>query len=182
MSNRESITLGELQGKLDLLEIKCHRCERRGRADTRRNGFDASVASHSLDSGAGDPIRHAQRSGASLSGAAQQMFHGAILPKECVVPKEKGRRDMWQLGIPHPKLQGGEMTPHSRTRIHSASGKHKPSLWTILLAKRKKGRRVAIGVPLARERGKCSSDYLDGGAFGLGDACPAPGMPKVWFG
>ena len=27
-----------------------------------------------------------------------------------------------------------------------------------------------------------SGDYLDGGAVGLGDACPAPGMPKVWFG
>ena len=25
MSSRGSITLGELQGKLDLLEIKCHR-------------------------------------------------------------------------------------------------------------------------------------------------------------
>jgi len=31
MSSRGSITLGELQGKLlDLLEIKCHRCERHG--------------------------------------------------------------------------------------------------------------------------------------------------------
>src|ERR1051325_10968144 len=31
VSNRGSIALGELQGKLDLLEIKCHRCERHGR-------------------------------------------------------------------------------------------------------------------------------------------------------
>jgi hypothetical protein len=36
MSNRGSITLGELQGKLDLLEIKCHRCERRGRVNLAR--------------------------------------------------------------------------------------------------------------------------------------------------
>jgi len=31
MSSRGSITLGELVGKLDLLEIKFHRCERHGR-------------------------------------------------------------------------------------------------------------------------------------------------------
>jgi hypothetical protein len=31
VSNRGSITLGELVGKLDLLEIKCHRCDRHGR-------------------------------------------------------------------------------------------------------------------------------------------------------
>jgi hypothetical protein len=31
MSSRGSITLGELEGKLTLLEIACHRCERRGR-------------------------------------------------------------------------------------------------------------------------------------------------------
>jgi hypothetical protein len=30
MRNRGSITLGELQAKLDLLDIACHRCERRG--------------------------------------------------------------------------------------------------------------------------------------------------------
>ena len=36
MSNRGSITLGELQGKLDLLDIACHRCERRGRISLAR--------------------------------------------------------------------------------------------------------------------------------------------------
>jgi hypothetical protein len=36
MSNRGSITLGELVGKLDLLEIKCHRCERHGRVSLAR--------------------------------------------------------------------------------------------------------------------------------------------------
>jgi hypothetical protein len=36
MSNRGSITLGELQGKLDLLEIRCHRCERRGQVNLAR--------------------------------------------------------------------------------------------------------------------------------------------------
>ena len=36
MSNRGSITLSELQGKLDLLEIKCHRCERHGRVSLAR--------------------------------------------------------------------------------------------------------------------------------------------------
>jgi len=36
MSNRGSITLGELQGKLDLLEVACHRCERWGRVSLGR--------------------------------------------------------------------------------------------------------------------------------------------------
>jgi hypothetical protein len=31
MSNRGSITLGELQGKLTMLDVACRRCERRGR-------------------------------------------------------------------------------------------------------------------------------------------------------
>ena len=29
MSSRGSITLGELEGKLTMLEVNCHRCERR---------------------------------------------------------------------------------------------------------------------------------------------------------
>lgn len=36
MNTRGSIFLGELQGKLDLLEIKCHRCERHGRISLAR--------------------------------------------------------------------------------------------------------------------------------------------------
>jgi hypothetical protein len=36
MSNRGSITLGELQGKLTMLEIKCHRCDRHGRVSVER--------------------------------------------------------------------------------------------------------------------------------------------------
>jgi len=36
MSNRGSIMLRELQGKLDLLELACHRCERRGRVSVAR--------------------------------------------------------------------------------------------------------------------------------------------------
>ena len=36
MSNRGSITLGELQGKLTMLEVNCHRCERRGRVSLAR--------------------------------------------------------------------------------------------------------------------------------------------------
>ena len=36
MSARGSITLGELQGKLDLLKIACHRCERKGRVSLVR--------------------------------------------------------------------------------------------------------------------------------------------------
>jgi hypothetical protein len=31
VSARGSITLGELRGKLDILEVWCHRCDRRGR-------------------------------------------------------------------------------------------------------------------------------------------------------
>src|SRR5207249_2658909 len=36
MSSRGTITLGELQGKLDLLDVACHRCERRGRVSLAR--------------------------------------------------------------------------------------------------------------------------------------------------
>jgi hypothetical protein len=36
MSTRGSITLVELVGKLDLLEIRCHRCERHGRVSLAR--------------------------------------------------------------------------------------------------------------------------------------------------
>jgi hypothetical protein len=36
MSNRGSITLGELQGNLTMLQVACHRCERRGRVSVVR--------------------------------------------------------------------------------------------------------------------------------------------------
>jgi len=36
MSSRGSITLGELVGKLDMLEVKCHRCERKARVSLAR--------------------------------------------------------------------------------------------------------------------------------------------------
>ena len=49
MSNRGSITLSELQGKLDLLEIKCHRCERHGRVTLAR-----LIEEHGADTGLPD--------------------------------------------------------------------------------------------------------------------------------
>ena len=49
MSTRESITLGELQGKLDLLDIKCHRCERHGRVSVAR-----LIGEHGADAGLPD--------------------------------------------------------------------------------------------------------------------------------
>ena len=36
MANRGSITLGEVKGKLTMLEVACHRCERRGRVSLAR--------------------------------------------------------------------------------------------------------------------------------------------------
>jgi hypothetical protein len=36
MSSRGSITIGELQGKLTMLEVTCHRCERHGRVSLSR--------------------------------------------------------------------------------------------------------------------------------------------------
>jgi hypothetical protein len=36
MSTRGSITLGELQGKLSMLDVACHRCERRCRVSLSR--------------------------------------------------------------------------------------------------------------------------------------------------
>src|SRR5438477_3065940 len=49
MSNRGSITLGELQGKLDLLDIACHRCERSGRVSLAR-----LIDEHGADTGLPD--------------------------------------------------------------------------------------------------------------------------------
>jgi len=49
MSSRGSITLAELVGKLDLLEIKCHRCDRHGRVSLAR-----LIDNHSADTGLPD--------------------------------------------------------------------------------------------------------------------------------
>ena len=49
MANRGSITLGELRGKLDLLDIACHRCERRGRVS-----LAGLIEEHGADTGLPD--------------------------------------------------------------------------------------------------------------------------------
>ena len=49
MSNRGSIILEELQGKFDLLDIACHRCERRGRVSLSR-----LIEEHGTDTGLPD--------------------------------------------------------------------------------------------------------------------------------
>ena len=49
MSTRGSITLGELRGKLDLLDVACHRCERRGRVNVER-----LIEEHGADTGLPD--------------------------------------------------------------------------------------------------------------------------------
>ena len=47
---------------------------------------------------------------------------------------------------------------------------------------------LAVRFSISASRACCdkcwfeSGDYLAAGAFGLGDACPAPGMPWSWFG
>ena len=57
-SRRGSITLSELVGKLDLLEIKCHRCDRHGRVSLARSieeyGADTGCRIHLLISLAGE--------------------------------------------------------------------------------------------------------------------------------
>ena len=49
MSKRGSITLGEMHGRLDLLDIACHRCERRGRVSLSR-----LIEEHGADTGLPD--------------------------------------------------------------------------------------------------------------------------------
>ena len=49
MSSRGSITLGELQGKLTMLEVNCHRCERNGRVNLAR-----LIEEHGADTGLPD--------------------------------------------------------------------------------------------------------------------------------
>lgn len=46
MSPRGSITLAELVSKLDMLEVACHRCDRRGRL-----GVERLIAEHGADMG-----------------------------------------------------------------------------------------------------------------------------------
>jgi hypothetical protein len=49
MSSRGSITIGELQGKLTMLEVACHRCERRGGVSLAR-----LIEEHGADMGLPD--------------------------------------------------------------------------------------------------------------------------------
>ena len=49
MSGRGSITLGELQGKLTMLEVRCHRCERKGPVSLAR-----LIEEHGADTGLPD--------------------------------------------------------------------------------------------------------------------------------
>ena len=84
MSNRGSITLGELVGKLDLLEIKCHRCDRHGRVSLAR-----LIDEHGVDGGlpdlwetlAGD-CEHARASGLNNRCA----IYYPQLPLLCLAP------------------------------------------------------------------------------------------------
>jgi hypothetical protein len=48
-SNRGSITLGELQGNLTMLEVACHRCDRKGRVSLAR-----LIDEHGADTGLPD--------------------------------------------------------------------------------------------------------------------------------
>ena len=49
MSPRGSITLGELRGKLDMLDVACRRCDRRGRLR-----LDRLIAEHGEGAGLPD--------------------------------------------------------------------------------------------------------------------------------
>jgi hypothetical protein len=49
MSSRGSITLGELQGKLTMQEVRCHRCDREGRVSLAR-----LIEEHGADTGLPD--------------------------------------------------------------------------------------------------------------------------------
>jgi hypothetical protein len=49
ISSRGSITLGELVGKLDMLEVACGRCDRRGRLSLER-----LITEHGADTGLPD--------------------------------------------------------------------------------------------------------------------------------
>jgi hypothetical protein len=49
MISRGSITLDELQGKLTMLEVACHRCERKGRVSLAR-----LIDEHGADKGLPD--------------------------------------------------------------------------------------------------------------------------------
>ena len=62
MSSRGSITIGELRGKLTMLEVACHRSERRGRVSLSR-----LIEEHGADMGLPD-LWEASRAIASMPG------------------------------------------------------------------------------------------------------------------
>ena len=72
MSARGLITLGELQGKLDLLDIACHRCERSGRVSLAR-----LIDEHGADTGLPDLWE-------SLAGDCQHA-HTTALNNRCAI-------------------------------------------------------------------------------------------------
>ena len=76
MSNRGSITLGELQGKLTNVEVACHRCERRGRVSLAR-----LIEEHGADTGLPDLWE-------SLAGDCQHARSTALNDRCAILPKK----------------------------------------------------------------------------------------------
>jgi hypothetical protein len=68
MSNRGSITSGELQGKLTMLEVACHRCERKGRVSLAR-----LIEEHGADKGLPDLGK--PRGPCAVNGRPQPLRH-----------------------------------------------------------------------------------------------------------
>ena len=76
MSSRGSITLSELQGKLSMLDVACHRCERSGRVSLVR-----LIDEHGADTGLPDLWE-------SLAGDCQHAGSTALNNRCTILPKK----------------------------------------------------------------------------------------------
>src|SRR5215472_6555752 len=111
MSSRGSITLGELQGKLTMLEIACHRCDRRGRLILER-----LIDEHGADTGLPDlcfrlsrqryhePYRCSTRPTQQASRDNQADEGGSCCVKQILVYRWRGHSTIMSCMNYHPRF------------------------------------------------------------------------------
>src|SRR5438477_11531859 len=106
MSNRGSIMLGELQGKLTTLDIACHRCERRGRVSLAR-----LIEEHGADTGLPDLWE-------SLAGDCPNA-HTTALHSRCAIYYPQCRRCFCRARKPDRRYGPSSATATSRDQGES---------------------------------------------------------------
>src|SRR5215469_14476929 len=126
MSSRGSITVGELRGKLTMLEIACHRRDRRGRLGLER-----------LDRRARGPIRVCLICGrssiASTRGRRRCIRATVLLPGFSAVDDDPFRLNFDENGHATISVNGGPATSLTGTLVADPSNPAHPLVLTYLL-------------------------------------------------